>query len=43
MHWKIACALSLDSSQVKLRHVKAIRKLRSLLDQEGKNPPGNSV
>ena len=34
---EIASVLAIEASQVKLRHVKAIRKLRSLLDQESKN------
>ncbi|MGI8978233.1 MAG: sigma-70 family RNA polymerase sigma factor [Pirellulaceae bacterium] len=38
---EIACVLEIETGQVKLRHVKAIRKLRTLLDQEGKNLPGD--
>lgn len=34
---EIASVLEIDTTQVKLRHVKAIRKLRTLLDQEEKN------
>jgi RNA polymerase sigma-70 factor, ECF subfamily len=40
---EIACVLATESSQVKLRHVKAIRKLRSLLDQECRNPVDDPV
>lgn len=40
---EIACVLATETSQVKLRHVKAIRKLRSLLDQECKNQVDDPV
>jgi RNA polymerase sigma-70 factor, ECF subfamily len=35
---EIACVLEIEASQVKLRHVKAIRKLRTLLEQQDQNP-----
>ena len=35
---EIACVLEIEAAQVKLRHVKAIRKLRTLLDQQDQNP-----
>ena len=40
---EISCVLEIEAAQVKLRHVKALRKLRSLLDREDKNLPGNPV
>jgi RNA polymerase sigma-70 factor, ECF subfamily len=35
---EIACVLEIEASQVKLRHVKAIRRLRTLLDQQDQDP-----
>ena len=40
---EIACVLEIEAAQVKLRHVKAIRKLRTLLDQEEKNLSGKPL
>ena len=39
---EIACVLEIEASQVKLRHVKAIRKLRTLLEQQDQNPSAES-
>lgn len=40
---EIACVLEIEAAQVKLRHVKAIRKLRTLLDQEDKTLSGKPL
>jgi len=39
---EIACVLEIEATQVKLRHVKAIRKLRTLLEQQDQDSSAQS-